>query len=220
MSQSSFSNRANAGMLSNDISSSLPWPICTIDFEASSLDVGNFPIEVGLAMWRAPDEPIYCWSTLLRPTDEWQRTGHWSKASQAVHGIKQDDLRLGVSPRYAALVLNHVLRPTGVVFCDGGAFDRHWAQMLFKAAKMAPAFGLGDFETLESYLDAESAARIRAWTDGAEIAHRAGADAVGLLRGLAAALQVADVVICELAQIMPEIADQDALESSQTPLAD
>jgi hypothetical protein len=52
-----------------------------------------------------------------------------------------------------------------------------------------------------------------AWTNSAEIAHRAGADAVGLLRGLAAALQIADVVICELAQIMPAIADQDALEN-------
>jgi hypothetical protein len=207
MSQIPFANRANAGTLSTDICSRLPWPICTIDFEASSLDVGNFPIEIGLAMWRARDEPIYCWSALLKPTDEWRQHGHWSKASQAVHGIKQGDLSLGVSPRYAALVLNHVLRPAGVAFCDGGAFDRHWAKMLFKAAKVAPTFGLGDFGALERNLDAESAARMLAWTNSAEIAHRAGADAVGLLRGLAAALQIADVVSCELAQIMPAIAD-------------
>src|SRR5450631_2081424 len=98
MSQIPFANPINAGALSTDIRSRLPWPICTIDFEASSLEVGTFPIEVGLAMWRAPDDPIYCWSALLKPTDEWRQNGHWSKASQAVHGIKQDDLRLGVSP--------------------------------------------------------------------------------------------------------------------------
>jgi hypothetical protein len=103
MSQIPFTNSANAGTLSNDICSRLPWPICTIDFEASSLEVGNFPIEVGLAIWRAPEEPIYRWSALLQPTDQWRQNGHWSKASQAVHGIKQGDLSLGVSPRMQLL---------------------------------------------------------------------------------------------------------------------
>jgi hypothetical protein len=204
-------NPTNAGALSTDIRSRLPWPICTIDFEASSLDVGNFPIEVGLAMWRGPDDPIYCWSTLLKPIEEWRQNGHWSKASQAVHGIRQDDLRFGVSPRYAALALNYALSTRGVAFCDGGSFDRHWAQMLFKAAKMAPAFGLGDLEALEGYLDAGSAARMLAWTNSAEIAHRAGADAVAHLRALAAGLQIENVVILDLALIMPEITDMASL---------
>jgi len=198
-------NPTNAGTLSTDICSRLPWPICTIDFEASSLDVGNFPIEIGLAMWRARDEPIYCWSTLLKPTDEWRQHGHWSKASQAVHGIKQGDLSLGVSPRYAALVLNYALSTRGVAFCDGGSFDRHWAQMLFKAAKVAPAFGLGDLKALEGYLDAGSAARMLAWTNSAEIAHRAGADAAAHLRALAAGVQIENVLILDLPLIMPEI---------------
>ena len=38
MSQSPFANPTNASTLSTDICSRLPWPICTIDFEASSLD--------------------------------------------------------------------------------------------------------------------------------------------------------------------------------------
>jgi hypothetical protein len=215
MPQIPIGNPENTNTTNDDMYSHLPWPICTIDFEASSLDVGNFPIEVGLAMWRGPDEPIYRWSTLLKPTDEWRQNGHWSKASEAIHGIKQSDLKLGLSPRHAALVLNHVLRSAGVAYCDGGAFDRHWAKMLFKAAKIAPAFGLGDLEALENYFDVEAAARMKGWTNSADIAHRAGADAVGHLLALAAGLQIENVVIAELAHIMPAIADLAALENAK-----
>jgi len=72
--------------------SRLPWPLAVIDIEASSLDLTGHPIEVGLALLSAPNEPIFGWSTLIRPVDEWRLHGHWSPVSAKVHGIRGGDL--------------------------------------------------------------------------------------------------------------------------------
>ena len=54
----------------------LPWPLTVMDFEASSLEHDSYPVEVGLACWAAPGQPILVWSTLIRPAGEWTRRGH------------------------------------------------------------------------------------------------------------------------------------------------
>ena len=60
----------------------LPWPIHTIDFEASSLDDGTYPIEVGIGRWVAPTSDIETWSTLIRPLANWERYGSWSPKAE------------------------------------------------------------------------------------------------------------------------------------------
>ena len=49
----------------------LPWPIATIDFEASSLDRDNYRNEVCVALWAAPDEPVLGWSVQIRLAGKW-----------------------------------------------------------------------------------------------------------------------------------------------------
>lgn len=97
---------------------SLPWPLAVIDFEASSLDEDSYPIEVGLALWPAPDAPILGWSALIHPAGNWVRRGHWSPASAKVHGIRGSDLLAhGRSPERVASALNEALGPDAVAAC-------------------------------------------------------------------------------------------------------
>ncbi len=132
-----------------------------IDFEASSLDQDSYPIEVGIACWPAPDEPVLGWSTLIRPAEDWTRQGHWSPASAKVHGIRGSDLVAnGHSPERVVAALNKALGPDGVAWCDGADYDEHWTGVLFKAAKIRPAFTLGDWHRLVAMLG--PAARERA----------------------------------------------------------
>lgn len=65
----------------------LLWPLITIDFDASSLDGGTYPIEVGICRWMAPDRDIEGRSSLIKPTQEWIDHGSWSPASAEVHRI-------------------------------------------------------------------------------------------------------------------------------------
>lgn len=129
----------------------LPWPVHTIDFEASSLDDGTYPIEVGVARWASPDMPIESWSTLIRPTSNWRRFGSWSDKSARVHGIQQEALEHGMSPRNAMTRLNAIL-DTNAAYCDGGQFDRHWLGMLQRTGGTAVTFDLGSFEDLKHRL--------------------------------------------------------------------
>ena len=100
---------------------SLSWPLTVIDFEASSLDPNGYPIEVGLALWPAPDEPIRGWSALIRPAEDSTRHGHWSPASAKLHGIRGSDLLARGQPsgRIAA-ALNAALGP-GIASMLGAA---------------------------------------------------------------------------------------------------
>ena len=50
-----------------------PWPLFTIDFDASSLEPRSYPIEVGIYRRRSPGHPIEGWSTLIGPQDEPRR---------------------------------------------------------------------------------------------------------------------------------------------------
>ena len=90
----------------------LPWPLAVIDFEASSLDPNGYPIEVGLALRPAPDEPIRGWSALIRPAEDWTRHGDWSPASAKVHGIRGGELLARGQPSEPiATALNAALGP-------------------------------------------------------------------------------------------------------------
>jgi hypothetical protein len=137
--------------------SGLPWPLAVIDIEASSLDLTGYPIEVGLALWPASDEPTFGWSTLIHPIDEWRLHGYWSPVSAKAHGIKGSDLLAhGRSPPQVAAALNEALGSGAVAWCDGGPYDAQWIQALFKAGGVKPMFALGGPGRL-------APARIDAW---------------------------------------------------------
>jgi hypothetical protein len=166
----------------------LEWPIRVIDFEASSLELEGYPIEVGLAVWTALDGPVLGWSTLIRPEEDWLRFGDWSKASRDVHGIAQSDLRSGRPATEVAALLNALLPDGAVVWCDGGPYDAHWARKLFLANRVDQGFALHNWSGLLSRLDGVAQERAWQFVERNPSPHRARADAENLLNALMWAL--------------------------------
>lgn len=163
----------------------LQWPISALDFEASSLFDDSYPIEIGIARWRSPDEPIEVWSTLIRPPAEW-RDRRWSMRSQEVHGIRREELEDGMDPAAALRIANRLAGR--MVFCDGGQSDLRWLGGLEEAAGLDSTFLLRDADALGSVLHPRRWRRMARWLDRAKARHRAGDDAERLLRALAVAL--------------------------------
>ena len=103
-----------------------PPPLLFIDFEASSLLPGTFPIEVGWVGDGVPGE-----SHLIHPgAFPW---GDWSYESEAIHGISQDMLRFQGRPAdWAARRLLTVLEGRqGVV--GSMNYDTMWMELLLEA---------------------------------------------------------------------------------------
>ena len=174
-----------------DVITSLPWPLVTIDFEASSLDPAGYPIEVGLAVWPRPDEPIKGWSALICPTTAWLRDGHWSSASAKVHGLRgRDLLASGWPAERVARTLNAVIWSGGTAWCDGGPYDAEWARMLFRAANLSPTFVLDDWHRLAMMLGKVARERALTRLTSCPAKHRARADAEQLLLALADAAEI------------------------------
>lgn len=164
----------------------LPWPLLTLDFEASGLGEFTYPIEIGIARWAGPGEPIHSWSVLIKPPEAWRRHRIWMPESEKIHGITQDDLEAGVSPRWALEHANALLREQ-VVFCDGGEHDLRWLRHLAHAAQLRPTFKLADWSEVVGRLSPDQRARMVKWQVREPVHHRAGDDALRLLRSLASA---------------------------------
>ena len=167
----------------------IPWPLFTIDFEASTLGPGSFPIEVGVCRWTGPDRPIEGWSTLIKPTSRWAKEGLWSASAQEVHGIRRSELQSGMRPIDTIRALNAIIQQHAA-FCDGGASDLGWARRLVLAAEIANTFKLGDFDMLTGLCDPEGYARLVRWLDRNPAPHRARPDAERLMGALAEGLGI------------------------------
>jgi len=161
-----------------------PWPLYVLDFEASSLELEGYPIEVGLAAWMELEGPMLGWSALIRPEEEWLRFGDWSKASRNVHGISQADLRSGSSAQDVASELSRLLPDGAVVWCDGGPYDAHWARKLFEPTGIGQRFTLLNWSGLLSRLDATQLERAWEWIERNPSPHRARPDAENLISAL------------------------------------
>jgi hypothetical protein len=175
--------------MSSNIVERLPFPLYTIDFEASGLGQWTYPVEVGVAWWPAPDAGIESWSTLIRPTIEWQESFVWSDASQAVHGIEPRQLAEGMSPKEALEAANTLIG-ANPAFCDGGEHDVRWLRHLEQAADIGRSFWLADWHGLASLLSPEQQRRMIEWRGRERVLHRAAADAAMLVWGIAIGLGV------------------------------
>ena len=167
----------------------IAWPLVTLDFEASSLSDRSYPIEVGVARWSSPERPIMTWSTIIRPSPEWKRTGEWSNESQKVHGIARSELDEGMLPR---LVLNRLDDIVGdsLAFCDGGINDSIWMRRLSQAGGRSPEFALGDLDALMISLPSHMQDRAERWLAQNRVEHRAGDDALRHMHMIASAIDV------------------------------
>lgn len=163
------------------------WPVAIIDFEASGLGVGTYPIEVGVCIWRSPDELATTWSTLIRPAPEWVRDGDWHERAQNIHGISPVDLVDGMDPADVMRCLNDLLDPIGVVHCDGGKHDMHWMTALRMAANVPALFVLGRVSAVIQRSTPDQWEAYEAWMKANPGPHRAGPDAEGIVSALATA---------------------------------
>ncbi|MCL6416074.1 hypothetical protein MIB92_10450 [Aestuariirhabdus sp. Z084] len=111
-----------------------------IDYEASSLHEGSYPIEVGIVL---ADGSRRGW--LIRPEPHWI---DWDPVSATIHNIPRSLLQdEGDSVQDVAAELNRQL-PRQTLYCDGLPYDAYWQQRLFDAAGFAAAFELRSVSTL------------------------------------------------------------------------
>jgi hypothetical protein len=156
--------------------------ILCLDFEASAIGKGSFPIEVAVA--EACTGALHSW--LIRPTDQWLAVGVWSEESAAVHKIGRTELLLDGLP-VARVAAELTARCKGRrVLSDAADFDGAWLATFYEAAQGEEApFALHDFHTFAwqlalcagrrpdiAYVRSELEAQIRF-----PMIHRAGADA-------------------------------------------
>lgn len=115
--------------------------ILCLDFEASALARGSWPIEVAVA--DCTSGATRSW--LIRPLDVWLAADVWDPAAQAVHGIAREELLAsGLPVEQVAQELADACRD-GLVLADGGVHDRYWLAVLYDAIGREPPFALGDF---------------------------------------------------------------------------
>ncbi len=129
-----------------------------MDFEASGLGAGSYPIEVGYVLG---DGRSGCF--LIRPEADWQ---HWCEEAAQLHGISRELLqRRGRAPREIALALNERLGGA-TLYSDAWGNDYTWMSLLFDRANLTPRFRLQPLQQLLS----EHQQRL--WsTTRAEVAH-------------------------------------------------
>lgn len=169
------------------------WPIISLDFEASSLGEGSYPIEVGLAIWLRPDAPVRTWSTLIVPTEAWITRGIWNAKSAEIHNIDQSELFTGLKPATVINAMNNLIRVGAAVLCDGGEYDRYWLRRLTDAADQDVGFLLGSWEVLTNHLSDAQMRRFCEFQAEHPVPHRAGPDAVLNIRAFAAGLGCFDL---------------------------
>jgi hypothetical protein len=164
----------------------LRWPVTVIDFEASSLEEGSYPIEVAVGIWNGQQDPIRLWSTLIRPASNWSLNGHWSRKSERVHGISRANLANGKDPSDIVHILNGRVSAR-IAWCDGGPYDTYWLRTLYEAAGCVPPFSLMDLDGL-TVGRAGLRERLYDHLQRTPARHRAGEDVLRLLRALASAI--------------------------------
>lgn len=185
------------------LAAKVQWPVLSIDFEASGLGEGTYPIEAGVAVWDSIDHPIYSWSSLITETAEWKANGLWHPESELIHNIPRTELASGNSPREVMSALNHIIGAGEVVFCDGGRHDEFWLRRLEAAAGIRAKFSLEDWIPLLGNLDFDVLDRACRWAAEQTVEHRAGPDAESNLKAFSVGLGINDLAIDRNHRLLP-----------------
>jgi hypothetical protein len=161
-----------------------------LDFEASSLSRGSWPIEVGLS-WLENGE-VGTWSTLIRPAPDWD-LADWAPQSAAVHGIALEDLQ--GAPVACAVVddLFEHLRDR-VPVSDAPEFEARWLFRLMKASGRAAMPTVEDYHRISSVNFSGMALDMLYETlERRPAPHRAGPDSARLAKAWRTAMQYCDI---------------------------
>jgi len=118
-----------------------------LDFEASGLGRGSYPIEVGYIL---SDGHSNC--MLIRPEPDWLE---WDEQAERLHGISREQLqRHGRSVAEVARLLNHSLAGK-TLYSDAWGNDQSWLALLFECAGIPAHFRLESLRSLLSEAQAQ-----------------------------------------------------------------
>jgi hypothetical protein len=115
---------------------------CFLDFEASSLSMESYPIEVA---WNLEDGTIE--SHLISPAGiaDWTE---WDAEAEKIHGIRREELIAGgKQSAWVCQRMNEQLAGR-VVYTDAPRFDGRWLLRLFEAGGIAHQFRIDDSDDL------------------------------------------------------------------------
>ena len=151
-----------------------------LDFEASGLPLGSWPIEIGLARI-LPGRMIESDGRLIRPHPGWPEW-LWSPESAAVHNIPRE--ALDEAPPAEAVARWALPRLTGrTVVSDAPEFDLRWLRMLLSTTEVPFLVPVNDFDVLVARAFGDDAMRrVYRALDEMPTPHRAEADAARLAR--------------------------------------
>ena len=97
-----------------------------LDFEASSLSDGSYPISAGLII----QGKAHYW--VIKPQPDWV---DWSLPSQAIHGIKRSELEeLGTPATEVFKQMAELLNDVPTIYSDNPYWESRWLQCLGKFA--------------------------------------------------------------------------------------
>ena len=114
--------------------------ILCLDFEASALGPGSYPIEAAVVDCQS----TVCTSWLIKPTKVWRAEGVWSDQAADLHQITVSDLMAhGQSAETVARQLGGRCKGK-TVLCDGGEHDWRWLVTLFGTINERPPFALSN----------------------------------------------------------------------------
>lgn len=155
--------------------------VLCLDFEASALGPGSYPIEVAVV----DCESTACRTWLIRPTPEWLANGTRSDTSAAVHNIPISDLVARGQPAEQVATELAACCSGKRGLCDGGEHDWRWLVTLYAVLDQRPPFEPLDHQAFASELAGRSGRSPEVAINRSEwealsrfpLMHRAGADA-------------------------------------------
>lgn len=158
-----------------------PKHLIFIDFEASSLGPGSWPIEVGLA-WIV-DGAVETWSSLIRPEPYWDDSA-WSAEAARIHRIERAEL--DIAPRAADIADRLLDRIEARHIVSDSGHDRFWAEVLLETVDQLPP----PFVTIDTVISAACDGdpgiieRVGTLLQTTPRPHRAGPDAARLAEAI------------------------------------
>lgn len=155
-------------------------PVVFIDIEASALEQGSYPVEIGWAPGRGREFD----DLLIAPAEEWKRGGVWSDLSEKIHGIRREQLDVsGVTPLRAISRLEGALQGC-LLISDAVEWDSYWLHRLYETEGRVCSFLLHPFDRIIRAIGrdhgtdpARITEHLEAWSNSEGQMHRAGPDA-------------------------------------------
>lgn len=107
-----------------------------IDLEATGLNEGSFPIEIGFAYIHTDEvgrDSVRSWSYLIKPHESWDIEAVWSQESGKIHKIPLSDLAFGEPVERVVEDFTRMQRMRECFFSDAPFYDCRWLAPAMKA---------------------------------------------------------------------------------------